>query len=118
VGLPLLLLLVSVAGAQPQQIFKRTGMVNSIDFDADMIVINDSRYGLPAAVRVYTYDPTLKDMKELRDERRLRDRRVLREGMHIGYSVEGEGGGKRGRLVEVWILPLGSSPAGERSGAR
>jgi hypothetical protein len=30
--------------------------------------------------------------------------------MHIGYRVEGEGSGRRGRVVEAWILRLGSLP--------
>ena len=31
-----------------------------------------------------------------------------RVGMHIGYTVEGEAGGKHGTLTEAWILPPGS----------
>src|SRR5262245_13403670 len=33
-----------------------------------------------------------------------------RVGMHIGYTVEGEAGGKHGTLTEAWILPQGRVP--------
>ena len=78
------------APAQAQQpLFDRVGMIDSVDPTAGSIVINDMRYHLPPAVRVYTYDRTIKDPQALRAENRLKDRRALREGMRIGYSVAG-----------------------------
>lgn len=100
-------------------LFDRVGTIDSIDVASSSIVINDVRYVLPATVRVYPYDRTIKDRQALRAEHRLRDIRALREGMRIGYSVTGEGGGRRGELTEAWILPAGNLPElGIGSGAQ
>jgi hypothetical protein len=108
------------APAQVQQpLFDRMGMINSIDVTAGNVVIDDIRYRLPQAVRVYTYDRAIKDPQALRAAPRLKDSRALREGMRIGYSVTGEGGGQRGELTEAWILPAGNIPElGIGKGAR
>lgn len=99
------------APAQAQQpLFDRVGIINSVDATAGGIVVNDIRYHLPPVVRVYTYDRAIKDPQALRAAPRLKDSRALREGMRIGYSVTGEGGGKRGELTEAWILPAGNIP--------
>src|SRR5207249_11983970 len=63
---------------------------------------------------VYVYDRTIKDPQALRADTRLQDGRALRAGMHIGYRVEGEAGGKRGTLTEAWILLAGSRPEREK----
>ena len=60
---------------------------------------------LSPTVHVYTYDRSIKDPQALRAESRLQDGRTLREGMRIGYTVAGEGGGKRGELTEACDPP-------------
>ena len=119
--LGLILLGGSVAFAQapaqtPQSLFGRDGKISSVDLTEGIITVNDLRYSLSPTVRVFTYDRSIKDPQALRAENRLRGARALREGMHIGYTVEGEGGGKRGELTEAWILPPGSIPERDRSG--
>jgi len=112
-GLMLLGLCVAFAQAPaqaPQALFDRVGVIDSMNPSEGLIVVNDSRYRLPSALRVYTYDRAIKDPQALRAETRLKDSRALREGMRIGYSVTGEGGGKRGELTEAWILPAGNIP--------
>jgi len=94
----------------------RDGRISTVNLTEDMITVNDLLYYLSPAVRVYTYDRSIKDPQALRAETRLQDGRALREGMRIGYTVAGEGGGKRGELTEAWILPPGSMPELARSG--
>lgn len=93
-----------------QPLFSRVGVIGSLDLSAGSITVNDSRYQLSSHVRVYVYDRMIKDPQGLRADTRLRDGRTLRVGMHIGYLVEGEAGGKRGTLTEAWILPAGRLP--------
>ena len=115
--LGLMLLGCSVVLAQaPPPLFMRDGRISAIDLTAGMVTINDLRYSLSPTVRVYTYDRSIKDPQALRAETRLQDGRALRIGMRIGYTVTGEGGGKRGELTEAWILPPGSMPELDRSG--
>ena len=114
--LGLLLLGFSLAFAQapaqaPQPLFGRVGVIEALELNEGAITVNDFRYHLSPTVRVYTYDRAIKDPQALRADTRLKDGRTLRIGMRIGYSVEGEGGGKRGTLTEAWILPAGSIPA-------
>jgi hypothetical protein len=107
----------SVACAQaPPSLFIRDGMISTVNLTEGMITVNDLRYYLSPTVRVYTYDRSIKDPRALRAATRLRDGRALREGMRIGYTVAGEGGGKRGELTEAWILPAESRPELDRSG--
>jgi len=94
----------------------RDGTISAVDVTAGMITVNDLRYSLSPTVRVYSYDRSIKDPQALRAETRLQDGRALREGMRIGYTVAGEGGGKRGELTEAWILLPGSMPELDRSG--
>ncbi len=107
----------SVVFAQaPPPLFMRDGRISTVNLSEDMITVNDLLYYVSPAVRVYTYDRSIKDPQALRAETRLQDGRALREGMRIGYTVAGEGGGKRGELTEAWILPPGSMPELARSG--
>jgi hypothetical protein len=115
--LGLMLMGCSVALAQaPPLLFLRDGRISAVNLTEGMITVNDLRYSLSPTVRVYTYDRSIKDPRALRAVTRLRDGRALREGMRIGYTVAGEGGGKRGELTEAWILPPGSMPELGRSG--
>jgi hypothetical protein len=107
----------SVVFAQaPPSLFIRDGRISTVNLTEGMITVNDLRYHLSPTVRVYTYDRSIKDARALRAETPLQDGRALREGMRIGYTVAGEGGGKRGELTEAWILPPGSLPELDRSG--
>ena len=92
----------------------REGKISTVDLTAGTITVKDLRYHLSPTARVYTYDRSIKDPQALRADSRLQDRRVLRAGMRIGYTVVGEGGGKRGEVTEVWLLPPGSFPELER----
>ena len=102
--------------AQASQPFSRVGVVGSLDLSAGSITVNDFRYQVSPNVRVYVYDRTIKDPQARRADTRLKDGRALRVGMHIGYRVEGEAGGKRGTLTEAWILPAGSLPELDKGG--
>jgi class 3 adenylate cyclase len=106
----------SVAWAQaPESLFSREGVIGkNLDRTEGIIVVNDLVYDLSPDVHVYVYDRTIKDPQALRAATRLKDGRVLRAGMHIGYMVAGEAGGKRGTLTEAWILPPGSLPARDK----
>jgi hypothetical protein len=106
----------SVVFGQAPPLFMRDGRISNVNLTAGMITVNDLQYSLSPTVRVYTYDRSIKDPQALRAESRLQDGRALREGMRIGYTVAGEGGGKRGELTEAWILPPGSMPELDRSG--
>src|SRR4051794_17699278 len=94
--LGLMLLGCSVVFAQaPTQAppwFMRDGRISSVNLSEGTITVNDLRYYLSPTVRVYTYDRSITDPQALRAETRLQDGRALREGMHIGYTVAGEGG--------------------------
>ena len=94
--------------------FHRTGVIGTLDLPTGSITVNDFRYQLSPNVHVYVYDRSIKDPQALRADTRLKDGRALRTGMHIGYTVEGEAGGKRGTLTEAWILPPGSLPELEK----
>ena len=104
------------APAPAPPLFMRDGRISHVNLTEGMITVNDLQYSLSPTVRVYTYDRSIKDPQALRAESRLQDGRTLREGMRIGYTVAGEGGGKRGELTEAWILPPGSMPELDRRG--
>jgi hypothetical protein len=91
-------------------LFSRVGVIGNLDLPTGSITVNDFRYQLSPHVRVYVFDQTVKDPQALRADTRLQDGHALRAGVHIGYIVEGEAGGKRGTLTEAWILPTGSLP--------
>jgi len=81
----------SVVFAQaPPPLFMRDGRISTVNLSEDMITVNDLLYYVSPAVRVYTYDRSIKDPQALRAETRLQDGRALREGMRIGYTVAGE----------------------------
>src|SRR5262245_18001541 len=82
----------SVVLAQvPPPLFMRDGRISAVDLSEGMVTINDLRYYLSPTVRVYTYNRSIKDPQTQRAETRLQDGRALRIGMHIGYTVAGEG---------------------------
>jgi hypothetical protein len=95
-------------------LFSRVGVIGTLDLPLGSITVNDFRYQLSPNVHVYVYDRSIKDPQALRADTRLKDGRALRTGMYIGYTVEGEAGGKRGTLTEAWILPPGSLPELEK----
>jgi hypothetical protein len=114
-GLGLMLLVAALAFAQAPAsttaaLFMREGEISAVNLTAGTITVKDLRYNLSPTARVYTYDRSIKDPQALRADSRLQDRRVLRAGMRIGYTVVGEGGGKRGEVTEVWLLPAGKLP--------
>ena len=114
-SLGLMLLVSALAFAQAPAsttvpLFMREGEISTVNLTAGTITVKDLRYKLSPTARVYTYDRSIKDPQALRADSRLQDRRVLRAGMRIGYTVVGEGGGKRGEVTEVWLLPPGKLP--------
>jgi hypothetical protein len=88
--------------------FTRIGTLHNIS--AETVLIEDALYAVSNHLQVYLYDPAIKDPQELRNNARGQSRSTLREGMKVGYTIEGEGGGKRGTLTEVWVIPAGSLP--------
>ena len=115
--LGLMLLGCSAVFAQaPPALFIRAGRISAVNLPEGTMTVNDLRYYVSPTVRVYTYDRSIKAPQALRAETRLQDGRALRAGMRIGYTVAGEGGGKRGEITEAWILPPGSMPELDRSG--
>lgn len=117
--LGLMLLLSSLVLAQAPAplalpFFMREGKISTVDLAAGTLTVKDLRYHLSPTVRVYTYDRSMKDPQALRADSRLQDSRVLRAGMRIGYTVTGEGGGKRGEVTEIWLLPAGNLPELDR----
>jgi hypothetical protein len=86
--------------------FTRIGTLQSMP--GETVLIEDALYAVSNHLHVYMYDPTIKDPQELRNNARVQPRTTLRQGMKVGYTLEGEGGGKRGTLTEVWVLPEGS----------
>ena len=114
-SLGLMLLVSALAFAQAPAsttvpLFMREGEISTVNLTAGTITVQDLRYKLSPTARVYTYDQSIKDPQALRADSRLQDRRVLRAGMRIGYTVAGEGGGKRGEVTEVWLFPPGKLP--------
>jgi hypothetical protein len=106
----------TVFAQAPPALFIRDGKISTVNLTEGMMTVNDLRYYVSPTVHVYTYDGSIKDPRALRAETRLQDGRALREGMRIGYTVAGEGGGKRGEITEAWILPPGRRPELDRSG--
>jgi hypothetical protein len=116
-GLVLLLSALALAQAPAltaPRLFMREGKISTVNLTAGTITVRDLRYHLSPTVRVYTYDRSIKDPQALRADSRSQDGRVLRAGMRIGYSVTGEGGGKRGEITEIWLLPAGNLPELDR----
>lgn len=84
--------------------FARHGVIDRVDAHGHEIVVNDMRYVLPASVDVYLYDPQITTSDEEPKGRRLGNGVVLRNGMHIGFNIDGAGPRRIGRLVEAWVL--------------
>jgi hypothetical protein len=96
------------AGAAPAPApFARRGTIDQIDHNSRTIVINDAVYILPAATRVYLPESTTPLTPDRRKERVPGTVLTLQKGMHIGFNVEDEGPGRKGRITEAWVLPRG-----------
>jgi hypothetical protein len=110
----LAMLALSGEGASAQIPFERHGVIHRLSAYQGFIVIDDVTYLLPPTARVYIFEGKTKRPtapgKEAEKEPEYGTTALLREGMHIGYRVEGEGSGRRGRVVEAWILRPGSLP--------
>jgi hypothetical protein len=102
------LLLTSVGAAAPALPFERHGVIERLSAHDGVIVINDATYGLLSTAKVHVSLGKAKRSKEQEKEPEAGTISLLRPGMHIGFRVEGEGPGRRGRLVEAWILPPGT----------
>jgi hypothetical protein len=98
--------------------FERHGTINHINAHEGVIVVNDVTYIVLNTTRVYVFkgkakptpEQTKAQTKEAPPEPEYGNASLLRAGMHIGYRVEGEGPGRKGRLVEAWILSPGAIP--------
>jgi hypothetical protein len=98
--------------------FERHGTINHINAHEGVIVINDVTFIVLNTTRVYvfkgkaksTQEQTRAQSKDAEQEPAYGNASLLRTGMHIGYRVEGEGPGHKGRIVEAWILPPGTIP--------
>jgi hypothetical protein len=88
--------------------FQRVGVIDRIDAQQQTIVVSDVTYILPASVRIYLFEAQADSRQEPRKERQPTTQIPLRHGMRIGFNVDGEGPGRRGSIVEVWILPRDS----------
>jgi len=85
--------------------FQRVGMIDRVDAQQQTIVVGDVMYILPTSLRIYLFDAQADNTREPRKERQPTTQIPLRQGMRIGFNVAGEGPGRRGSIVEVWILP-------------
>jgi hypothetical protein len=85
--------------------FQRVGVIDRVDAQQQTIVISDVMYILPASVRIYLFEAQADNPKEPPKERQPTTQIPLRHGMRIGFKADGEGPGRRGSIVEVWILP-------------
>jgi hypothetical protein len=98
--------------------FERHGTINHINAHQGVLVINDVTYIVLNTTRVYVFAGKAKQAqeqskaqsKEAEKAPAYGNASLLREGMHIGYRVEDEGPGRKGRIVEAWILPPGTIP--------
>jgi hypothetical protein len=98
--------------------FERHGTINHINAHEGVIVINDVTYIVLNTTRVHVFagkakrtpEQTREQSKETEQIPEYGNTSLLREGMHIGYRVEGEGPGHKGRIVEAWILQPGTIP--------
>ena len=84
--------------------FARHGVINRVDAHGHEIVVNDMRYVLPSSVDVYLYNPHAPISDEEPKGKRLGNGAVLRDGMHIGFNVDGAGPQRIGRIFEAWVL--------------
>lgn len=71
----------------------RTGVIDDVNLEERMIVINDAEYGLARRLRVGE-----------EGRRRYVDHDALEIGRHVRFNVEGEGGGRIGQVVRIWLL--------------
>jgi hypothetical protein len=92
------LLVLRQVGMSTEPPFGRTGMIDHLDAQKGIVVVDDISYVLSASVRVHG----LGAQQETDSQKDTVP--PLRQGMRIGFEVEGEGPGRLGRIVEVWIL--------------
>jgi hypothetical protein len=92
------LLVLLQVGTSTEPPFGRTGTIDRFDAQKGMVVVDDVSYVLSASARVHG--------SEAQQETGSQKNAVLplRQGMRIGFEVEGERPGRPGRIVEVWIL--------------
>jgi hypothetical protein len=94
--------------------FQRVGVIDRVDAQHQTIVVGDVMYILPTSLRIYLFDAQADNTREPRKERQPTTQSPLRQGMRIGFNVDGAGPGRRGSIVEVWILPHdGFKPSAE-----
>jgi hypothetical protein len=97
--LVLKLLVLLQVGTATAPAFDHTGIIEHLDAQKRIVVVGDVSYVLPASVRIHgaAAPPQEGDFQKNTEL-------PLRQGMRIGFEVEGGGPGRLGRLVEVWIL--------------
>lgn len=101
------------APAQPPA-YDRVGVIHAVDQDEGSITVNDSLYEIAPTLQVHAAPPTTPASQAWRDDPQQKPLDRLRPGMRIGFTVTGEGSGKRGAMSNIWLL---SAPPGSRAGA-
>jgi len=97
--LALILLVLRQVGTSTEPPFGHTGMIDRLDAQKGIVVVDDVSYVLPASVRVHGFGA---QQQEAGSQKNTVP--PLRQGMRIGFEVEGAGPGRPGRIVEVWVL--------------
>ena len=93
------LLVLLQVGTSTEPAFDRTGIIDHLDAPKRIVVVDDVSYVLPASVRIHGVGA-----QQQESDSQKNTELPLRQGMRIGFEVEGEGPGGLGRIVEVWIL--------------
>lgn len=93
------LLVLLQVGTSTEPAFDRTGIIEHLDAQKRIVVVDDVSYVLPASVRIHGVEAQPQE-----NDSQKNTELPLRQGMRIGFEVEGGGPGRLGRLVEVWIL--------------
>jgi hypothetical protein len=97
-ALALGLLVLLQVGTSTEPPFDHTGMIDRLDAQKGIVVVDDISYVLSASVRVHGLEA------QQETESQKNTVLLLRQGMRIGFEVEGEGPERPGRIVEVWVL--------------
>jgi hypothetical protein len=105
-GLGLLMGLQALAA--PSLPFARRGVIDRIDLQNRIIVVNDAVYVVPASMQVHLFYGQARRPQDQQPQPQVLTAVALRQGMHIGFNVEGEGAGQKGKMIEAWILMPGS----------
>lgn len=99
------LLMGTQALAASEYPFARHGTINQIDANERTMVVNDVTYRLAPSMRVQLFDRRTTPGAEQQDGQASGPNLTLRKGMLIGFNVKDEGPGKKGQIVEAWVLP-------------